>query len=64
MKENTNTLKPNTKGNTDSPKNQVYPHNSPPKNPYDFNGELIENQQLTSENPSNRKLYIESYGCS
>jgi tRNA-2-methylthio-N6-dimethylallyladenosine synthase len=63
MKENTNTLKPNTKGNIDSSQNQVSPHNSPPKNPYDFNGELIDNQQVKSENSSNRKLLIESYGC-
>lgn len=40
-----------------------YPQSSPHKNPNEYNGEVIEFQELTQNFTSKRKVYIESYGC-
>ncbi len=34
-----------------------------PKNPNEYNGEVIDNQSVTSKNTNTKKLYLESYGC-
>ena len=34
-----------------------------PKNPNEYNGEVIDNQSFTSKNTNTKKLYLESYGC-
>ena len=34
-----------------------------PKNPNEYNGEVIDNQSVTSKNTNTKKLYIETYGC-
>ena len=39
------------------------PHISPHKNPNQYNGEVIDNQLVTSKNTNTKKLFIESYGC-
>ena len=32
-------------------------------NPNEYNGEVIDNQSVTSKNTNTKKLYLESYGC-
>lgn len=39
------------------------PLNSPHKNPNQFNGQVLDIQDIDSKNIGNKKLYIESYGC-
>ena len=39
------------------------PLNSPHKNPNQFNGQVLDIQDVDSKNTGNKKLYIESYGC-
>ena len=34
-----------------------------PKNPNEYNGEVIDNQSVISKNTNTKKLYLESYGC-
>jgi len=34
-----------------------------PKNPNEYNGEVIDNQSFTSKNTDTKKLYLESYVC-
>jgi len=34
-----------------------------PKNPNEYNGEVIDNQSVKSKNTNTKKLFIESYGC-
>jgi len=38
---------------------EIYAH----KNPNEYNGEVIGDQEITSKNTHNKKVYIESYGC-
>ena len=39
------------------------PLNSPHKNPNQFNGQVLDIQDVDSKNTGSKKLYIESYGC-
>jgi hypothetical protein len=34
-----------------------------PKNPNEYNGEVLDYQSVKPKNTNNKKLYIESYGC-
>jgi len=34
-----------------------------PKNPNEYNGEVIDNQSVTLKNTNTKKLYLESYVC-
>ena len=40
------------------------PQPSPHKNPNQFNGEVLTNQEVTPKKTHNKRVYIESYGCS
>ncbi|MDB4752094.1 radical SAM protein, partial [Flavobacteriaceae bacterium] len=50
----------NPKALTSSSYTQSYTH----KNPNEYNGEVLDNQLDTPKNTNNKKVYIESYGCS
>ena len=39
------------------------PLNSPHKNPNQYNGQVLDIQDVDSKNIGNKKLYIESLGC-
>jgi len=56
LKTNTVSIKEN-RGLSNSP--QPSPH----KNPNQYNGEVLANQEVTSKNTHNKRVYIESYGC-
>tara|TARA_B110000037_G_scaffold221907_1_gene294578 strand:- start:20510 stop:22051 length:1542 start_codon:yes stop_codon:yes gene_type:complete len=50
---------PNSKGLTSTGYTQSYIHN----NPDQYNGEVLANQEVTTKNTHNKRVYIESYGC-
>lgn len=39
------------------------PLNSPHKNPNQFNGQVLDIQDIKSKNKENKKLYNYTYGC-
>ena len=41
----------------------VSPQSSLHKNPNQYNGEVIVNQEVTIENTHKKRVYMESYGC-
>ena len=55
-----NTKELNIKGNQEK---STSSHLSPHKNPNQYNGEPIVNQQDTTKNSNSKQVYIESYGC-
>jgi hypothetical protein len=44
-------------------KNENSSHNSPHRNPNEYNGETIDNQLVKSKKSSNKKVLIEVYDC-
>ena len=63
MKEKVKILNTNKKEISDANDLLVSPQVSPHKNPNEYNGEPLVNQQDTSKNSNSKKVYIESYGC-
>ena len=39
------------------------PHFSPPKDPHQYEGEVLGNQNITSNKTHKKQVYIESYVC-
>ena len=44
-------------------KTDISPHDSPHKDPHQYNGEVIDNQQDRIIKSNGKKIYVESYGC-
>ena len=63
MKEKVKILNTNKKEIRDANDLLVSPQFSPHKNPNQYNGEPIVNQQVTKKNSNSKQVYIESYGC-
>lgn len=63
MEEKVKILNTNKKEISDANDLLVSPQVSPHKNPNEYNGEPLVNQQDTSKNSNSKKVYIESYGC-
>ena len=63
MEEKVKILNTNKKEISDTNDLLVSPQVSPHKNPNQFNGEPLVNQQDTSKNSNFKQVYIESYGC-
>ena len=63
MEEKVKILNTNKKEISDANDLLVSPQFSPHKNPNQYNGEPIVNQQVTKKNSNSKQVYIESYGC-
>jgi hypothetical protein len=63
MKEKVKILNTNEEENRGNDDLSVSPQVSPHRNPNEYNGEVIGNQQLITDFTNKRKVYIVSYGC-
>lgn len=63
MEEKVKILNTNKKEISDANDLLVSPQVSPHKNPNEYNGEPLVNQQDTKKNSNSKQVYIESYGC-
>lgn len=63
MEEKVKILNTNEKEISDANDLLVSPQVSPHKNPNEYNGEVLGNQQYTTKNSNSKQVYIVYYGC-